>query len=345
MTKQHLAGLDILRILSALGVMAFHFCFRAELAGNLPAMDLPHIIKTVASYGYLGVHVFFVISGFVIAYSAEDTTPSQFLAARFARIYPTFVIAMTVTAVISVLSGDPKYSVSPRQYAANLIILAPLFGKPFVDGAYWSIVLEIFFYGWIFLIINLKKFDKILSICLAWIIFSFTNEVLIQSLAIHHLFITGYSGFFALGIAIRHLSRSFSFHGIVLFAVAFAYSLYMEFSRIPPFEAAYSIQLSKGVVAGCLIASIAALIFLIRINIEGRLQRVAVVLGGATYPQYLSHQNIGYLAIAAVLPHMSAALAVILVSAVVIAGSVIFCLLIEQKLRNTVRELLLRLST
>ena len=52
-------------------------------------------IYSIASYGHLGVPMFFVISGFVITYSAESTlkkneTPISFLKKRFLRIYPTF---------------------------------------------------------------------------------------------------------------------------------------------------------------------------------------------------------------------------------------------------------------
>jgi peptidoglycan/LPS O-acetylase OafA/YrhL len=49
-----------------------------------------------ARYGFLGVPIFFIISGYVIAYSAERTA-AAFAIARVSRIYPTFLFCMTLT--------------------------------------------------------------------------------------------------------------------------------------------------------------------------------------------------------------------------------------------------------
>ena len=62
MQAKHLYGLDLLRVVSALAVMVYHFAFRGEAAGDLPEMLIPQVVKSVASYGYLGVSVFFIIS-------------------------------------------------------------------------------------------------------------------------------------------------------------------------------------------------------------------------------------------------------------------------------------------
>jgi hypothetical protein len=45
--------------------------------------------------------------------------------------------------------AQPPYDHGPGQWLANLTMLAPMFGQPFMDGAYWSIVIEIIFYGWV----------------------------------------------------------------------------------------------------------------------------------------------------------------------------------------------------
>jgi peptidoglycan/LPS O-acetylase OafA/YrhL len=53
------------------------------------------------------VPAFFVISGFVIAYSAEGRTATGFAIARFSRIYPTFVFCMTLTCLAIAFLGVP----------------------------------------------------------------------------------------------------------------------------------------------------------------------------------------------------------------------------------------------
>src|SRR6185295_17219947 len=94
-------------------------------------------LTPVAKYGFLGVPVFFVISGFVIAYSAEGRTATGFAIARFARIYPGFLFCMTLTFFALVVFGAPRFSTSFWQWTANLAIAAPQFGQRYMDSAYW----------------------------------------------------------------------------------------------------------------------------------------------------------------------------------------------------------------
>ena len=88
--KQRLTNLDVLRGLAALAVCAFHF----DLGGKL-GVD---VISSVTKFGYLGVDIFFVISGFVIPFAMERTNyrikdAGYFLAARFFRLYPAYFAA------------------------------------------------------------------------------------------------------------------------------------------------------------------------------------------------------------------------------------------------------------
>ncbi|MCM0750675.1 hypothetical protein DEA98_02050 [Brucella pseudogrignonensis] len=122
-----------------------------------------------------------MISGFVIAYSAEGQKPFNFLISRFSRIYPTFLIIMSVSALVIWLSGNPLFQISSDQYLANIFIFSKLLGQSFVDGAYWSIVLELIFYGWIFILIALGQFHNIIRIIPLWLGFSFLNEFYIGS--------------------------------------------------------------------------------------------------------------------------------------------------------------------
>ncbi len=82
-----LSNLDILRGLAALAVCFFHFDRESLFKGTF--------YPEIAKYGYLGVDVFFVISGFVIplSLSASDFTLRgiwAFWAARFLRLYPAY---------------------------------------------------------------------------------------------------------------------------------------------------------------------------------------------------------------------------------------------------------------
>jgi peptidoglycan/LPS O-acetylase OafA/YrhL len=76
----------------------------------------------VAKYGFLGVPAFFVISGFVIAYSAERRTAVGFVIARFSRLYSTFDFCMTLTFLAILMWGPPHFKATPAQWFANLFI-------------------------------------------------------------------------------------------------------------------------------------------------------------------------------------------------------------------------------
>jgi peptidoglycan/LPS O-acetylase OafA/YrhL len=85
-------ALDLLRLFAVLAVVLYHYGFRGAAADGFTTASLTDLTP-IAKYGYLGVQLFFVISGFVIAYSAEGRTASGFAIARIARIYPGFISA------------------------------------------------------------------------------------------------------------------------------------------------------------------------------------------------------------------------------------------------------------
>ncbi|MET4177828.1 peptidoglycan/LPS O-acetylase OafA/YrhL [Bradyrhizobium sp. LA6.1] len=83
-------ALDLLRLVAVGAVVLYHYGFWGAASHGVAQVALP-ALAPVAQYGFLGVPVFFAISGFVIAYSAEGRTPVGFAIARFSRIYPAYV--------------------------------------------------------------------------------------------------------------------------------------------------------------------------------------------------------------------------------------------------------------
>jgi peptidoglycan/LPS O-acetylase OafA/YrhL len=72
--------IDLLRICAAVSVMAYHYLFSAY-AGGLSTLRFPNA-DVIARYGYLGVDLFFTISGFVVMLSAWDRGPRSFVISR-----------------------------------------------------------------------------------------------------------------------------------------------------------------------------------------------------------------------------------------------------------------------
>ena len=88
-----LAPLDGMRGLAILLVIVFHFFQR--FPEYYPYGDE---ILPLASHGYLGVHLFFIISGFVIALTlSKKPTLLQFAVGRFVRLWPAMLVCSTLT--------------------------------------------------------------------------------------------------------------------------------------------------------------------------------------------------------------------------------------------------------
>ena len=100
-----LDALTSLRFLAALWVVFFHFGRDFLILAGQPAKDLQRV-------GYAGVALFFVLSGFVLAYNylgpqdRGELRRGAFWRARVARVYPLYLLCLVVTAPALLLS-DP----------------------------------------------------------------------------------------------------------------------------------------------------------------------------------------------------------------------------------------------
>jgi peptidoglycan/LPS O-acetylase OafA/YrhL len=91
--RPELLTLTSVRFFAALEVVLMHTLY--ELGGE-QARALPAAVIALLTRGGLAVSFFFVLSGFILAYTYCDgqnelkTTPGKFWRARFARIYPLY---------------------------------------------------------------------------------------------------------------------------------------------------------------------------------------------------------------------------------------------------------------
>jgi peptidoglycan/LPS O-acetylase OafA/YrhL len=315
-------ALDLLRLAAVLPVILFHYGFRGAAADGYTAVSLPDL-QWLLKYGYLGVEMFFVISGFVIAYSADGRSAVSFAIARIARIYPSFLICMTLTFLLTLAFGAPQLTTNLGQWFANLFIVAPAFKSSFMDGAYWSIVYEITFYAWVFLLLLTGWFRrKIEIIVLLWLSLSLFNELVLGSGALRRIFLTDESGFFAAGLLLYEMfkgRRDAVVHFLFAFAVACAVveaTIGLEWMRHH-----FGIAFDDLIVAGLCLGAIAAVAVGARIRRLPLHSGFILAVGGLTYPLYLLHQHIGYIALNRLERFASPALLVAALTFALLVGS------------------------
>lgn len=151
MSRSFSLYLDLLRLFAALAVMVSHtvgFTFGDKL-------PIPN------SVGHNAVIIFFLLSGYVIAYVVDhrENEPREFWVSRLARIYSVALPAIFLTPLIDSIG----LSISPEFYAAGLTthdypavrILASLGFlnelwlvsiMPFSNSPYWSLCYEMSYY-------------------------------------------------------------------------------------------------------------------------------------------------------------------------------------------------------
>lgn len=149
--RLELTGLTGIRALAAGWVVVEHF--RLVLYGLFPGSEAA--LGPWIRSGFLGVEVFFVLSGFIIAYNYADRFAAfswsgyrAFLELRFARIYPVHLVTLLAMLALVLgarrlgvpLSADADYT--PLSFLGNLVNAQAVFALPAWNGPAWSISAE-----------------------------------------------------------------------------------------------------------------------------------------------------------------------------------------------------------
>lgn len=161
--------IDVLRGLAIFSVLLLHSRGAADInnafrwgAGLFPDFDVSLTAKLLipADFGWVGVPIFFAISGFCIhnSYTREpnrDVIP--YLIKRTFRIYPPYIVSL----VIFSLWFFARDGVDPKNVAVHVLLIHNLTNTYFwlINGVYWSLAVEFQLYIlYIPLIIGIDKF-------------------------------------------------------------------------------------------------------------------------------------------------------------------------------------------
>jgi peptidoglycan/LPS O-acetylase OafA/YrhL len=287
--------IDLLRFVAAGLVLVYHYGFFGPATGLIAASAGG--LDAGARYGGLGVNLFFIISGFVILMAAERSSPRAFIVSRAVRLYPAYWVCVTATFLGLLLLPHPHLHVSAAQYLANLTMVAPVFGVEYLDGVYWSLVVELRFYLLVFLLLLcglLRHMRVILGIWLAasWL----AHYHLAESHVTNLLLVTDWSSYFIAGAICYHVrSRGrWDWYSGGIFVLAGVIAVHQAVMS----SVSESRQLGTWTDPRVVIALIVVFLLAFYLIAGGRTVRWQptrlLAMGGLTYPLYLLHQRLGY---------------------------------------------------
>jgi peptidoglycan/LPS O-acetylase OafA/YrhL len=192
---RQLAIIDLLRIFAACAVMFFHLT--SPGIGSPPFPEL----RPVAAFGWIGVNVFFVISGFVIAYTVKGVSAGEFVWKRFLRLAPA-LFACSLAAFAAQLSLGAGLETSVRQLV-HTWLLWPRGGV--IDGVYWTLAVEVVFYLVVAALIKVRLIDKGELIASVWLlpVFAYAFLAMTHLAPIRWTLPVYYAGYFSLGVFLQ----------------------------------------------------------------------------------------------------------------------------------------------
>lgn len=286
--------LDLIRLAGAMGIVLYHYTFRGPTADDLSALNFP-ALGSVFRYGQLGVYVFFILSGYTIVSSARTKDLRNFVLARFLHLYPSYWIAVCLTASATFIWGGDRFFVEPKQFIFNLTMLNEYVGVKSVDSAYWflSVILRFYFVIAVLILLGLVRFQK--HFAGIWLAAALAANV-IHIPGSGFLLIPNYAPFFIAGI-IFFSAREEGWDAykslLVLITLLFAYCR-ME-RATAGFARHFNTEFSFPVFFSIILFIYAFMFFSTVSKRRLRLPGVFAVAAACTYPLYLIHQHIGYM--------------------------------------------------
>lgn len=279
--------LDSLRGIAAIFVVLLHYT--STFWVHYPQYgEFPYPVRL----GRLGVHLFFIISGFVILMTARRrTSPVSFVKARLIRLYPTYWVCLGLTVFAMIVTPIPDLSLTGRQIAVNATMLQVFVGLPNVDYVYWTLARELIFYALITVALWLtagRLTDRFVTrFALGW---SAVGMVLLLADAavpssvvdqLVQLSVAHYAPLFGLGMILYVWRESGELSRIYWPLVTMAIC-------------AQALQAPVNEVIGLLVIILAVTWVMSREQVRLLRWGPLIWFGTISYPLYLLHQNIGF---------------------------------------------------
>jgi peptidoglycan/LPS O-acetylase OafA/YrhL len=295
--------IDILRFIAAISVVLFHFTFRGYHSNHLSPVEYREL-GLYTRYGYLGVELFFIISGYVVLLSAQGKTLGQFFTSRVMRLYPAYWVACTLCFLVVRLFGpavhtagwSPYLDAPVKGYVYNLTMLQNFFGVLNLDGVYWTLGYEISFYFLVALLISFQWFKHLALVLTGWLAYCVLVGPGGRDEALSLLLFPQYAPFFIAGMVFYLLQTKQAAAWKLQVLLGASYLLCLRSARMAMME---KIAFYQQPFSFLVVGTVITLCFIVFLSIIYRKITVGQATwlswaGALTYPLYLVHHNLGY---------------------------------------------------
>ena len=229
--RRNLQSIEVMRGIAAFMVAYFHIA-----RGNRSYLDHDNILFQIGAYGWAGVEIFFVISGFVITYAMFHGGYSinrihRFFGKRLIRLEPPYVVSIILVLLLTYISTlSPYYRGKPLNIdwwnaIGHLGYVNAFTGAKWLQDVYWTLAIEFEFYIGLALIFPLLlNKNKIVShaAIIALLVMSF--------ISLEQIHVFAYLSFFCIGIttALYLINRLTRIEYLLFVAAAVIITVYIH---------------------------------------------------------------------------------------------------------------------
>ncbi|NUU37621.1 acyltransferase [Pseudomonas sp. C2B4] len=302
----------------------------------------------IQNFGFLGVALFFLISGFIVTHTGLTESRFSFLVKRVFRIYPALIVTVVGTILLvnyAVSIGMTDGSMGIGYVSATLAAFGfeAGFTKNSLIGVSWTISIELFFYGVMLILLPLLKRSPAWCMAIILVVCAIgagsrvlTPDILHKTIthifAYMPIFVIGMSIYFywsdriKLNVAIVFGVASF---GTYLFGNACVHPEQIELSALHPAQVVY-----------------AAAIFLAVLWYYGKQNvsngRITKFFAGISYSLYLIHVQLSIFLSYVLFPFLGLTLTMLASFAACVVLSYAMQLLVEKPAQKVGRKLLIK---
>ncbi len=285
-SDSEILSIQYLRGIAACMVMFFHF----NLTNQAEFVGVQNTIHEIGKRGYIGVEIFFCISGFVLLFALikakyEVKDFGNFFLRRVVRIEPPYIIAVLLIVALNLLRNSTQTSNNVDLSITNILMhfgYINMFTGKWLSPVFWTLGIEFTFYIFIGLSFSMVVKNSLTRAIVFGLFF-------ISTFFTDWHFLPFYSGYFVLGmVACLFYLKMVSRPEFFLYTILSAIFILLSFDNVIV-NGFSAIKLHDDAVIKLLVSAIAVVLFFQKLKFNF----FFYLLGLVSYSIYLLHTIIG----------------------------------------------------